>query len=407
LRVLRVLYIGDLNLKGGGAQRHTFYTINCIAKEFDVLMYIIGEPSPESLSLIEKNGINYIIVKKPSYRHLKKTCLTKNIKIIMLQWENPQWITMAYKLNKEIGTQYIVFLHEIPMIGTPVKAFTRNFLAEVLVRMLIQVTGYPKRIAEFLSFLYQIYLVYKGIYRASGVLAISPASAFYIQTYFPNLKNYLTLKIPNGVDITLIEDLLKSKSDFSYDISFMAARLDPKKGMLDLLEVVYRVNQKMMDELGRDVKVVVLGRFTDERTKLLFLRRSKELGVLKNIDILGYLPEKEKFKVLCSTRVFLYPSTKDCFSISLIEAMACGCPAVVYELPFAKQFRTDALFRVKYKNLDSMAAVTADIPMLSYKQEEKYLYLRRRAMNFARQFTWDKVCENEIQTLKYMLTKLK
>ena len=357
--------------------------------------------------MIEKNGINYIIVKKPSYRHLKKTCLTKNIKIIMLQWENPQWITMAYKLNKEIGTQYIVFLHEIPMIGTPVKAFTRNFLAEVLVRMLIQVTGYPKRIAEFLSFLYQIYLVYKGIYRASGVLAISPASAFYIQTYFPNLKNYLTLKIPNGVDITLIEDLLKSKIDFRYDISFMAARLDPKKGMLDLLEVVYRVNQKMMNDLGRDVKVVVLGRFTDERTKLLFLRRSKELGVLKNIDILGYLPEKEKFKVLCSTRVFLYPSTKDCFSISLIEAMACGCPAVVYELPFAKQFRTDALFRVKYKNLDSMAAVTADIPMLSYKQEEKYLSLRRRAMNFARQFTWDKVCENEIQTLKYMLTKLK
>jgi glycosyltransferase involved in cell wall biosynthesis len=183
----------------------------------------------------------------------------------------------------------------------------------------------------------------------------------------------------------------------------MAARLVPEKGIMDLLEVIYYVRQKIKNNVGSEIKVAILGHFLSEHTKRLFLRRAKELGIFKNISILGYLPEDEKFKVLHSIRVFLYPSIKDCFSISLIEAMACGCPSVVYDLPFTKQFRTEAMFRVRYRDLHTMARIVSNLIMLSYTQPNDFLSLRKSAMNFAKQFKWNEVCKNETLILRRII----
>jgi glycosyltransferase involved in cell wall biosynthesis len=221
--------------------------------------------------------------------------------------------------------------------------------------------------------------------------------------YFPVLEKILTLRIPNGVNMRYIERCREKEGNFNYDVGFMAARLVPEKGIMDLLEVIYYVRQKIKNNVGSEIKVAILGHFLSEHTKRLFLRRAKELGIFKNISILGYLPEDEKFKVLHSIRVFLYPSIKDCFSISLIEAMACGCPSVVYDLPFTKQFRTEAMFRVRYRDLHTMARIVSNLIMLSYTQPNDFLSLRKSAMNFAKQFKWNEVCKNETLILRRII----
>jgi glycosyltransferase involved in cell wall biosynthesis len=155
--------------------------------------------------------------------------------------------------------------------------------------------------------------------------------------------------------------------------------------------------------MGKEIKVAILGCFINEYIKQLFLRKAKELNIIKNIDILGYLSEDEKFKVLRSMRLFLYPSIKDCFSISFIEAMACGCPSVVYDLPFTKQFRTEAMFKIRYRDLHTMANIVCKLIMLSHTQPTEFLSLRKSTINFARQFKWDEVCKNETLILKHII----
>jgi hypothetical protein len=115
------------NLEHGGAQRHIFYTLKCIAREFNVLMYIVGEPSQESLRLIKDLKMDYVIVKNFSYNHLKIICKHKKVRFLLVQWENPQWIIAAYKISREMGIPYILLMHELPILGTPTKIFIRNF----------------------------------------------------------------------------------------------------------------------------------------------------------------------------------------------------------------------------------------------------------------------------------------
>ena len=431
------LYIGDLNLEHGGAQRHTFYTLKCIAREFNVLMYIVGEPSQESLRLIRDLKMDYVIVKNFSYNHLKIICKHKKVRFLLVQWENPQWIIAAYKISREMGIPYILLMHELPILGTPTKIFIRNFLLEYIIKLLTKIIKWHERFSAFESFIanrvkitfaddrklhfyldtivrllirirkfitniYRVFLVYRGVCCALNILAVSPVSAYYVQTYFPVSEKILTLKIPNGVDTRYIDGWEKEE-DFKYDIGFMAARLVPEKGIIDLLEIIHKVQQKIKNDMGKEIKVAILGCFINEYIKQLFLRKAKELNIIKNIDILGYLSEDEKFKVLRSMRLFLYPSIKDCFSISFIEAMACGCPSVVYDLPFTKQFRTEAMFKIRYRDLHTMANIVCKLIMLSHTQPTEFLSLRKSTINFARQFKWDEVCKNETLILKHII----
>jgi len=41
--------------------------------------------------------------------------------------------------------------------------------------------------------------------------------------------------------------------------------------------------------MGKEIKVAILGCFISEYIKQLFLRRAKELNIIKNINILEYL----------------------------------------------------------------------------------------------------------------------
>jgi hypothetical protein len=76
------------------------------------------------------------------------------------------------------------------------------------------------RIRKFITNIYRVFLVYRDVCCALNILAVSPVSAYYVQTYFPVSEKILTLKIPNGVDTRYIDGWEKEE-DFKYDIGFM------------------------------------------------------------------------------------------------------------------------------------------------------------------------------------------
>ncbi|MCL5788557.1 MAG: hypothetical protein M1357_01975, partial [Candidatus Marsarchaeota archaeon] len=290
----KILYLCNLNLSKGGAQRVTFKTLGCLSKVFDIVVYMPEKPSPESLVLLRDLGIEYVLDEELDLERLKGTVASKKIDLVLIQREHPLWITTVYRVKKAIGVEYVVFVHELPFIGTPPersqkfrnwhlliflrylrlfysitldrlhKGYEENFIAQppgVVRETRVRRTISPKKVLRVIA---TIRYTKSGLKSAKRVIAVGPASKFYIDNYL-GLHNTTVLKHTAAPDITLNNDL--DHRNFVYDICFMAARLERGKGIFDVLEVVHRLKTT----LNRDVRAVMLGRFLDNRTQKMFL----------------------------------------------------------------------------------------------------------------------------------------
>ncbi|WP_238842094.1 glycosyltransferase family 4 protein [Sulfolobus sp. E11-6] len=53
---------------------------------------------------------------------------------------------------------------------------------------------------------------------------------------------------------------------------------------------------------------------------------------------LGFVPEKKKREILAKSRVFVFPSLYEGFSLVVAEALASYLPVVTWDLPWSKRF---------------------------------------------------------------------
>jgi glycosyltransferase involved in cell wall biosynthesis len=129
--------------------------------------------------------------------------------------------------------------------------------------------------------------------------------------------------VRNGVDQTEIARVHASQvaSDIIY-----AGRLIEHKHVDMLLKAVARLKVTRPD-----ITCQIFGEGPD-RPKLEAL--SLMLGLEENVTFFGFLPEhREIFAHMKASRVFVLPSTREGFGISVIEANACGLPVVTFNHP--------------------------------------------------------------------------
>lgn len=92
-------------------------------------------------------------------------------------------------------------------------------------------------------------------------------------------------------------------------------RLDKKKGIYDLLYAFEEVLQHIPD-----VKLVICGNGEIEECKTLV----NELSIGKSVDFLGWIGEKEKYKLLNEAKIFVLPSYYEGLPMGVLEAMSAG-----------------------------------------------------------------------------------
>jgi len=131
-----------------------------------------------------------------------------------------------------------------------------------------------------------------------------------------------TLVIPSNVDtlkyMNLHED--RSQSDGKFNVLFIGG-VDPfRKGVYDIIEVAKLIKKEGIN----DVKFLISGGESLEAVKELC--KENELNSL--IDFIGWIPEKEKIKILHSSNVFVLPSYNEGLPYAVVEAMAAGLPIV-------------------------------------------------------------------------------
>lgn len=151
---------------------------------------------------------------------------------------------------------------------------------------------------------------------------------------FPKLKEKI-IQIDNGIDLSEFKinsskEELKRRLGFNKQdiIGIYVARFSPAKNHLFLLKILKDIKNKRF-------KIIMLG---NGRMFDVVKNKAKELGLEEGVVMPGFISNKKIAYYLKAADFCLFPSKKEGFGISIIEAMATGLPVVMFESVFLKSF---------------------------------------------------------------------
>ena len=189
------------------------------------------------------------------------------------------------------------------------------------------------------------------------------------------IKGPTTIVARGGVDANILGKIKTREKQ--YEAVFIG-RLHPQKGAVELIKIWNNVVKKMPR-----AKLAIIG----DGPLINNLRSMiKRLKLKKNVYLLGFLGGEEKIKVFKSSRIVLHPAIYDSGGMAAAEAMACGLPAVSFDLPALKDYYPQGAIKVKCFNLCAFS--TAILKLLQDKNE--YKNLQKEAVILGKEWDWDK-----------------
>lgn len=190
----------------------------------------------------------------------------------------------------------------------------------------------------------------------------------------------------NGVDFGRVRVNPHGKR---YDCVFLG-RLNASKGIFDLLDIWQKLKER-----GRIVTLAIIG-WGDDQIMMKLKEKIGECELEATIDLCGFLDDAEAFASVNSSKVFVFPSHEESFGMAILEAMACGLPAVMWDLPAYDAIYTQGVRRVAKQDLD----LFADQILSMLDDRSLYDLLSDQAKNLATQYSWDNVCNSELAMLR-------
>jgi glycosyltransferase involved in cell wall biosynthesis len=197
--------------------------------------------------------------------------------------------------------------------------------------------------------------------------------------------------IYNGADVKSIKKIPNQKK--IYDLVFVG-RLNYQKNISLLIKSI-----KEVKKIYPTISLALIGGGEDKE-KLINL--TNELGLEKNIKFFGKINDRTKlYKLIKSSEIFTLPSVLEGFPLTIIEANACGLPAISTKTKHNNT--TEHLNECGIStNPNSKDFSKAIIKLLKDKKlREKYAKISGKKSD---EFDWDKITDQEE---KYYLKILK
>lgn len=197
--------------------------------------------------------------------------------------------------------------------------------------------------------------------------------------------------IPNGVDTDFFRpgSGLPSPKGAQAELLFLG-RLDPRNGLDTILAAMPHVQRELPE-----VRLTVAG---DGPLRPVYERMAKSREI--QVSFVGRV-NGNRPAYYSNAQLYLCPTTKASFGITLLEAMACGTPLVVSDITGFRELVNGGSEAVLVPKAEPEAWAAAIIALLSDEQQRG----RMRAAGLAKsaEFAWPRVTEQITEVYRNVL----
>lgn len=172
--------------------------------------------------------------------------------------------------------------------------------------------------------------IYKELFtKVKGIIYLTGEEKAFVERLFNNKR------VPNqvlGMGISVKEDAdgarFRKKYGIDGDYLIFAGRIEKNKGCGELIDYFIRYKDEMAKEESKSAKKESKDRYQG-LTLVLMGKSLMELPEREDIRYVGFVSENDKCDGMKGASVICLPSRYESFSISLLEGMSYGNPALV------------------------------------------------------------------------------
>ncbi len=198
--------------------------------------------------------------------------------------------------------------------------------------------------------------------------------------------------VHNGLDARIFEERAATDQKDPGLIVYLG-RLKKYKNVDHLIQAMAIVREAVP---GARLMIVGQG---DRRRALEALTRS--MGLEEAVAFTGFVSEVEKIRLLTRAEVAAYPSNKEGWGITVIEANACGTPVVATRVPGLRDAVVDGETGLLIPLGDREAMARALIGLLRDPDERERLARNARARS--RRYTWEDTARQTLRVIERTL----
>ena len=227
------------------------------------------------------------------------------------------------------------------------------------------------------------YFVPTLIQRATSIIAISQSTATDLHKYYGITRNVTVT--PLGYDRRVFRtdsrgdrEVLK-RYNLSPGYLFWAGHIVPKKNVEILLQALALLRRTY----GLQPQFVMAGK-RDHGAKRVF-EMVAALGLADQITETGYVPDNDLAALYRQARVFLFPSFYEGFGLPIVEAMACGTPALASNTSSLPE----VIENERYMCSPDAAWQWAEKIYELFTDDTRHTQAREWGLSRAKQFSWE------------------
>lgn len=181
----------------------------------------------------------------------------------------------------------------------------------------------------------------------------------------------------------------------SYPSCLYLGRLKKYKGIADLLQAWANIFEKFPHSR---LEIVGCGNDLVRLKKIV-----RQLKIQKSVFFNGFLDNATKNKILTGSWLLVFPSWREGFGISALEAAASGTPVVGYRVPGLKEIIQDGKtgFLVEPKNISGLSEAIS----LLFSNESRREKMSLAARDFSLNFSWNKSADEIKEIIEKLLAK--
>jgi glycosyltransferase involved in cell wall biosynthesis len=387
--------------------REGFEDVIAIYKRYNIIP--VGYERP--VSLIHLLNISpksrrwlYSVIGELLYKYnlRRKVFLTRGYKpgVIISFHENLPYLHLASELKNLYSAPTITFLQLPPFYGD--KTRIQNIKEACLLHRRLLANTWSEKALDAILGLLEVENFKENIREIEGllnsldmVIAVTKAIAIEMQRVPRNLV-YMDPGYSlddNAVDIIRRARALNiPREDY---IAFIGRPMDCRKGFTEAL-IAFKYLLKEFPSL----KLLVAGTTSPSFKRRAYRFLEKHLGVDKSkVIFTGLLSREDLYKLIRRSRLILYPSHVDSYSLAVLESLMLEIPVIAYRIPALDMYygniECKGIWLVKEGCIDAFVGAAVKVLELERKRDLKMESPRIRSM--------DDIMRDEVELINSVL----